>query len=335
MKLKHYIKDNTFLITLNLLILLFIYIFLKVLNFNAHASYIIIFLLFTTFFINIFYNYFRKKTYYDKLIKINNNLDKKYLLIEMIDKPNFNEGRIFYNIIKNISKSMNDEIYKYKKDNIDYKEYIEMWVHEVKTPLSAAKLTVKNIDNEDYNGIYQSLDSIDKYVEQVLYYAKSSQANEDYIIKSNNLENIVNEAVKKNSSYLIESNIKIIKENLNLNIYTDKKWILFIIDQIINNSIKYMDKEDKTLNFIGFEKKDSIGLTIKDNGIGISPKDINNVFKKGYTGKTGRTNIKSTGIGLYLCKKLCDKLGIYINIKSEENIFTEVTLLFPKSSISN
>jgi signal transduction histidine kinase len=249
----------------------------------------------------------------------------------MIEEPDFLEGKIFYKTIKKISKSMHDEIHKYKKDNIDYKEYIEMWVHEVKTPLSAGKLRARNIDSLDFSGIQESLDEIDHYVEQVLYYAKSSRANEDYIIKSNNLEEIVNESIKKNSLELIKSKVKIIKESLDYNVYTDKKWTLFIINQIIYNSIKYMNKEEKLLTFKGSIEDDNIKLSIIDNGIGISQKDINKVFKKGFTGKNGRLQIKSTGIGLYLCKKLCDKLGMQIKIYSKENKYTQVALFFPKS----
>jgi hypothetical protein len=179
----------------------------------------------------------------------------------------------------------------------------------------------------------ESLDSIDNYVEKVLFYAKSSVANRDYIIKSVNLKDVVSSSLRKNSVNLIQSKVKIVLDDIDYQIYTDIKWIEFIIGQIIGNSIKYMNKYEKNLIFMGYRDEGRIILKIQDNGIGISEKDLRWVFDKGFTGENGRKYAKSTGIGLYLCKSLCDKLGIQIGIESVEGESTTLELVFPESNI--
>ena len=142
---------------------------------------------------------------------------------------------------------------------------------------------------------------------------------------------------KKNKTMLIQEKAEINTHDLNNIIYTDSKWIIFILNQLIQNSVKYKNKE-RTLEIEMYSKenKDNTILYVRDNGIGIKKNEINRVFEKGFTGTNGRlSNKKSTGIGLYLCKKLCDKLGISIELNSKENEYTEIKIIFPNSSYIN
>lgn len=224
---------------------------------------------------------------------------------------------------------MNDEVSKLKIASNEYREYIETWVHEIKTPISVSKLIIENNESEVTSSIDEELDKIENYIEQALFYARSNNLEKDYIINKLNLKSTINKVIKRNMNSLIEKNIKINLFDLDYEVYSDSKWLEFIINQLIINSIKYMDKNNKILKIYGIKNKNFISLSIEDNGIGINKKDIIKVFEKGYTGTNGRIFGKSTGIGLYLCKTLSEKLGISINIESKEFENTIVTLNFP------
>ena len=167
-----------------------------------------------------------------------------------------------------------------------------------------------------------------------MYYARSNDANKDYIITKTSLKEIVNTAILKNKTSLLSNKVTIeLNENIDKEVYTDSKWATFILNQIIQNSIKYAKEEDKKIEIYSDEKKDKTILYIKDNGIGIKKGEITRVFDKGFTGENGRLiGKKSTGIGLYLCKKLCDKLGLGIELNSEIDVGTEVRIIFPRNS---
>ncbi len=143
------------------------------------------------------------------------------------------------------------------------------------------------------------------------------------------LSSCVNKVLNNNADSLIKKRVKISLGYLEKGVYSDSKWIEFILGQIISNSIKYMNKEHKELKIYCNENSKYVILNIEDNGAGISEKDISRVFDKGFTGENGRKFGKSTGIGLYLCKKLCKKLGLDITLISEEGKFTRVSIIFP------
>lgn len=195
-------------------------------------------------------------------------------------------------------------------------------------------MIIENNKNEVTKSIDEELQKIENYIEQALYYARSNTVEKDYYIRKVKLEEIVNESIKKNKNVLIQEKILINIHDLNLQVRTDIKWIVFILNQIIANSIKYKSQDRKLqLEIYAKERTENVILYIKDNGIGIKEGEITKVFEKGFTGTNGRlSNKKSTGIGLYLCKKLCDKLGIAIELYSIWNEGTEVRLIFPQNS---
>lgn len=195
-------------------------------------------------------------------------------------------------------------------------------------------MIVENNKNAVTASIDEELDKIENYTEQALYYARSNTVSQDYFIKKFQIEDMVNECIKKNRKNLIGEKISINAHDLKVTVNTDSKWIVFILNQIIQNSIKYRKTEEQSeIEIYCEKKKENIILYIKDNGRGIRKGEINRVFEKGFTGTNGRMlNKKSTGIGLYLCKKLCDKLGIGIEIESVQDEGTEVRLVFPNSS---
>ncbi len=195
-------------------------------------------------------------------------------------------------------------------------------------------MIIENNKNEITKSIEEELDKVENYIEQALFYARSNTVEKDYYIKTAILKEIVNESIKKSKKQLMNEKISLELHDLEIEVKTDNKWIVFILNQIIQNSIKYR-KQDSILEIeIHAEQgKNNNILYIKDNGIGIKKGEITRVFEKGFTGTNGRlSNKKSTGIGLYLCKKLCDKLGIAIELNSVQNEGTEIRIVFPNDS---
>ncbi|PFR46130.1 histidine kinase, partial [Bacillus thuringiensis] len=178
------------------------------------------------------------------------------------------------------------------------------------------------------------MDRIEGFVEQVLYYSRSNNVNKDYIIKPINLDDVVRTVIKRNYRDFIHKRIKLDIKDINETVYSDRKWVEFIINQILGNSIKYSNNKEQMIRIYSIKKTNSVILNIEDNGVGIVTQDINRVFEKGFTGENGRRFSKSTGMGLYLCEKLCSKLGMKISIESEVNKGTRVTLIFPLSGMA-
>lgn len=195
-------------------------------------------------------------------------------------------------------------------------------------------MIIENNKNEITKNIGEELDKVENYIEQALFYARSNTVEKDYYIRKAILKEIVNESIKKNKTTLIHEKISLDLHDLELEVNTDSKWTVFILNQIIQNSIKYRKQDDNSkIEIYAKQGKNNNILYIKDNGIGIKKGEITRVFEKGFTGTNGRlSNKKSTGIGLYLCKKLCDKLGIDIELNSVQNEGTEIRIVFPNDS---
>ncbi len=290
----------------------------------------IIFFIVCTF--NIGIDYFRKYKFYQSLSNTLDVLDKKYLILEMINKPNFYEGEIFYQTLYDINKSMIENVKEYNLSIIDFKEYVEMWIHEVKIPISSLTLLIHNNQEKIDKRYVEQIRKLDNYIDQILYYVRSENAEKDYIIKEKSLQEIIKNVALKNKDDLLASKVKLDVNVNNIKVLTDAKWLEFILNQIINNSIKYKrNNVESYIKIIAKEDKEKTYLSIYDNGIGIPKKDIPRVFEKSFTGENGRIIAKSTGMGLYIVKKLCDKLGHKINIESKKKEYTKITIIFYKN----
>lgn len=281
---------------------------------------------------NIGIDYFRKYKFYQSLSNTLDVLDKKYLILEMINKPNFYEGEIFYQTLYDINKSMIENVKEYNLSIIDFKEYVEMWIHEVKIPISSLTLLIHNNQEKIDKRYVEQIRKLDNYIDQILYYVRSENAEKDYIIKEKSLQEIIKNVALKNKEDLLASKVKLDANVNNIKVLTDAKWLEFILNQIINNSIKYKrNNVESYIKIIAKEDKEKTYLSIYDNGIGIPKKDIPRVFEKSFTGENGRITAKSTGMGLYIVKKLCDKLGHKINIESKKKEYTKITIIFYKN----
>lgn len=329
MKLIEYIKEKFVFMVINIVMTLSGVVILKALKVDTYAIVFISILNLIGVFSCYIYDYFNRKKYYDNLFKNLDGLDKKYFIAEILESGDFIESNIIYSVLEECTKSMKDEVADLKRNINDYKEYIETWVHEIKTPIASARLILENDEGYINKSVLEEIEKVEGFIEQVLFYARSSTVERDYIIKKIPLKNSINSVIRKNANILIEKRVKIQLEDIEKKVYCDSKWIEFILQQIISNSVKYMDKDEKYIKIRCLEKDKNIILKILDNGIGISEKSIEKVFEKGYTGENGRKYNNSTGMGLYLCKKLCLKLGLGISIESKLGVGTEVTIVFP------
>ena len=329
MKLIEYIKEKFVFMVINIVMTLSGVVILKALKVDTYAIVFISILNLIGVFSCYIYDYFNRKKYYDNLFKNLDGLDKKYFIAEILESGDFIESNIIYSVLEECTKSMKDEVADLKRNINDYKEYIETWVHEIKTPIASARLILENDEGYINKSVLEEIEKVEGFIEQVLFYARSSTVERDYIIKKIPLKNSINSVIRNNANILIEKRVKIQLEDIEKKVYCDSKWIEFILQQIISNSVKYMDKDEKYIKIRCLEKDKNIILKILDNGIGISEKSIEKVFEKGYTGENGRKYNNSTGMGLYLCKKLCLKLGLGISIKSKLGVGTEVTIVFP------
>lgn len=333
MKFWAYIKDrkgNIILFDILFMVILFL---LVVFNVNKYLIFMILILLSIYSIIDFLIFYLKRKKYYDTFLSNLNLLDKKYLILETLEEPTFLDGKIFVDSLYKIDKSMMENINNYRNETEDFKEYVEMWIHEIKIPIAGLILMYHNSKKVNKKVIDQ-LNSLDNLTDQILYYVRSNYAEKDFLIKEASLDKIINEVLLKNKDSILENKIDIKVDVKNIKILTDSKWLIFIFNQIVNNSIKYCDsKKDSFIMFYAVDTEKETILHIRDNGIGVSKNDLKRVFDKSFTGENGRKMRNSTGFGLYICKKLIDKLGHKISATSEENKYFEITITFGKNDL--
>ena len=332
MSLCDFIKSRFSVIFVNFIGLITLLIFLFSVGNTIDILKIVAFVWIIVVGVYLFFQYKSRKEFYNELSKTVDNLDKKYLISEVIDKPIYLEAGPYYDLLKKASKAMREEINSIKNSRKEYKDYIEQWIHEVKTPIASIKLIEENNKTNTSRVVLQELEKLDTYVEQALFYARSEEVEKDYLIREMSLEECINKIIIKNKQIFILNNIGVEIDNIDKNVYSDSKWLEFILNQIIVNAIKYRNNKDPKVKVYVSDVKNGIKLIVEDNGIGIPTDELERVFEKGFTGSTGRLNSKSTGIGLYLCRKLCDKLGLLIDIESEINRYTKVSITFPMGS---
>lgn len=257
-----------------------------------------------------------RKAYVDKLLSMAEQLEERYLIPEFMKEPERADDRVFYQILKMAEKAMLEKINTVQRERKEYREYIEQWVHEVKTPITAMKLLCENNHSDFTRELLVELEKTNRFTEQALYYARSEYTEKDYSIREVPLADVVHEAIADNKYLLRQTHMMIDVAGVDDSVYTDEKWVRFILNQLIGNAVKY-HTEQPLLRFRSQKQNDQVHLWIEDNGIGISESDLPRIFEKGFTGQNGRMIQSSTGIGLYLCKRLCDKLGIGLEAHSD------------------
>lgn len=336
MSFKKYLNEYKLAIILTLLSYFLIFSLLMIFKVNIALIILCELILIVLMLAILIGEYFRRRKFYNELLNNTNRLDKKYLVLETINKPNYYEGELIYQTLYEIDKSMIEHIKEYEDSIDEFKDYVELWIHEVKIPLMSLMLKCHNNKDKIDRTFEEQIRKLDNYIEQILYYVRSEEANKDFSIKNVELKKVISRTALRNKDDLLENKINLMVENVDFVVLSDSKWLEFIINQIINNSIKY--RNNKVENYIKItakEDSDKIVLSILDNGIGIEKADLSRVFEKTFTGSNGRIVTSSTGMGLYIVNKLCQKLGHVISIDSEINNYTCVNITFFKNDFYN
>ena len=227
-----------------------------------------------------------------------------------------------------------EEIIRTKTETVkarqEMTDYYTTWVHQIKTPIASMRLHLKTVDSSLSRKLTSDLLHIEQYVEMVLTYVRMDADTTDYVFRSIDLDEVIREDVRKLRGDFIVKDLSLNYEPTELTVVTDEKWIAFVIEQILSNALKYTQKGSIHI----FSSQPDI-LCITDTGIGIMPEDLPRVFEKGYTGYNGHSEKRASGIGLYLCKQICDRLGHTIEISSVPDKGTTVKITFPKARLFN
>ncbi len=200
-------------------------------------------------------------------------------------------------------------------------DYYTVWVHQIKTPIASMRLHLQNEDSAFSRKLYADLHRIEQYVEMVLAFLRLNSESTDYVFREYDLDKIIKQAVKKFSHDFIGRKLSLVYEPINTTVVTDEKWLSFVIEQVLSNALKYTQSGSITIS-LDADKK----LSIRDTGIGIAPEDLPRIFQNGYTGYNGRSDKSASGIGLYLCKRICTNLGHTISATSVINEGTTITI---------
>ena len=323
-----YLEEKIFYIIISFVFTLFLSIYLLLIGIDSSVVILLVILIMVFIFISLLVSYLLIKKRYEKMINLVDSLDEKYLIKEVIDKPKNLENKAYYYALDKACKALNDKLSEVENSKEEYLDFLDSFIHEIKTPISALSLYADNNDKK----IKEEVLKISRLVDKMLFYAKSDVVEKDYFIKEVALADLVHPVLLEYKNYLLNYSFKVEVKNLdNLVVYTDIKWLNFIIEQILNNSLKYQNKKERIVRIKGIDDKNNIKLVIYDNGVGIKDADLSKVFERGFTG-SNRSKKNASGIGLYLVKKLCDKLGIDIKIESVYLKYTKVIITFPKGN---
>jgi signal transduction histidine kinase len=211
-------------------------------------------------------------------------------------------------ILEERCRELSTEWQKARQDSLDY---YSTWVHQIKTPIAVMRMQLQGEDTETNRALLAELFRIEQYVEMVLSYIRLGSSQTDFVFQEYELDAIIRQAVHKYAPLFVHNRVRLIYEPVSGRVLTDEKWLLFLIEQILSNAIKYTPKGTVTITVSPKQV-----ISIADTGIGIAPEDLPRIFEKGFTGYNGRADKKATGLGLYLCKQTADKLGIRLWAKS-------------------
>ena len=281
-------------------------------------------------------DWLHRRPFYRQLSDMLDALDESYLATELVDRPGFLEGELFYDALDLESRAMRNRIAAARRRSREYREYVETWVHEIKTPIAAARLIAKNNPSPVVDSIDAEVDAIEGYVEQALYYSRGTSLERDFQIREVDLGEVVRDALRHKARALIDAHVAPELGDLSFTVHADPKWLSFVIGQVLVNTAKYRSEKDGRGHVRLWAERHETGLdawatrlAIEDDGVGIPASDVGRVFDKGFTGENGRRFARSTGMGLYLVRELCSKMGVDVWLDSVEGEGTTVFLTFP------
>lgn len=272
-------------------------------------------------------DFFRQRAWLRELEAVLNSLDQKYLFPECVPPPRGLYERKLFDLTRRAGRAMTGAVSDAQASQREYREYVEQWVHEVKAPITAARLICRELDGTTRRKLTGELARIEEHVERALFYARAESPERDCVIRQTGLEEIVTQAIGNHRALLIQCGVRVETEGLDCSVYTDEKWAVFILGQLLQNAARYRG-EEPVISISARPLGKQVRLTVVDNGMGIPAHELPRVFDRGFTGSNGRSRGGSTGMGLYLCRRLAGFLELGLEITSEEGRGTTVALTF-------
>ena len=263
-----------------------------------------------------------------ELEAILDGLDRKYLFAECAPPPKGLYERRLFDLMRRAGRAMTGAVSDAEAAQREYREYVERWVHEIKAPITAARLICRDLDGNTRRKLTAELSQIEAHVERALFYARAENPEQDCLFRQANMGEIAAQAIENHRPLLIQSGIRVETDGLDCTVYTDEKWAVFLLGQLLQNAARYRGPEPViTLSAQPLGRQTQ--LIVHDNGIGIPAHELPRVFERGFTGSNGRSRGGATGMGLYLCKKLAGFLNLGLAVTSVEGKGTTVILTFP------
>ena len=275
------------------------------------------------------FDYVRLRRRLADLQSVLDSLDQKYLLAEIADRPQSVIERFYFRFMRTALKAMTDEVSASRRLNDEYRDFVEQWIHEMKAPITGIALLCENNRSDVTRKVMTEAEMILQSVERVLFYARLGSVEKDYLIAEVSLKDCVLEILAQNRQFLIQNRVCVHTEAVTHSVYSDRKWLQFMLNQILLNSVKYQGCRPLVIEIASRKQGNDVILSVTDNGMGIRESELCRVFDKGFVGSNGRAGKHATGIGLYLCDQLSRKLGIELEIESEPGEYTTVQLRFP------
>lgn len=250
------------------------------------------------------------------------------VIAETLPKMEGIKDEDYRQILRLLSEEYNNYRTQTNRKYSDMIDYYTVWAHQIKTPIASMRLHLQNEDSALSRTLSSDLHRIEQYVEMVLTFLRLNSESTDYVIKEYDLDKIIKQAVRKFSSDFIGRKLSLVYEPVNTTVITDEKWLSFVIEQVLSNALKYTPAGSITITL-----ENEKTLRIRDTGIGIAPEDLPRVFENGYTGYNGRADKKASGIGLYLCKRVCSNLGHTITARSVVDVGTTIDIDFTQTKL--
>lgn len=278
--------------------------------------------------------FLRRRARLEELTAILDRLDQPYLFPECVPPPAGLYERRLFDLTRRACRAMTGAVSDAQAAQREYREYVEQWVHEIKTPITAARLVCRPLEGEVRRRLSCELEQIEAHVERALFYARAESPERDCVLRQTGLSEIAAQAIQAHRTLLIQSGVRVETRGLDCQVYTDRKWVVFILGQLLQNAARYRG-ESPAVTVSAQPLGKQVRLTVADNGIGIPAHELPRVFDRGFTGSNGRRSGGpgpaggSTGMGLYLCRRLSRFLELGLSIDSEEGRGTAVTLTFP------